>query len=136
MEKRKGVALITVLVLSFIALAFVSVLLFMITRGTQVAGGEKRYISSLEVAKGVSNYLMELMDEDTFCDYVDCSKENVPVNLGSYAKFGDYEVKAVLLKKVDIPSTRTAIYAVELSVKNKKRPSEKAVVDFVYKVSP
>lgn len=136
MEKgRKGVALVTVLILSFIALAFIAVLLFMVTRGTQMAGGERRYISSLEVAKGVSEYLMDLMDNDELCEHTDCTKENVPINLGDYSTLGDYKVEAVLLKKVTIPK-RTAIYAVELTVKNKNRSSEKTIVDFVYKVSP
>jgi len=135
-RSRKGVALLTVLLLSFIALAFIAALLFMITRGTQMAGGERRYVSALEVAKGVSEYLMELMDSDELCERTDCSKENVPINLGDYSTFGDYQVNAVLLKKVTITGTRTAIYAVELSVKNKNKSSEKTIVDFVYKVSP
>jgi len=132
---RKGIALVTVLILSFIALLFVALLLFMVSRSSQIGGMEKRYTSSLEVAKGVASYLMELMEENALCSKVDCSKENSPINLGRYSSFGPYRARAVLLKKVD-PEPNVSVYAVEITVTNSGNPAEKSIVDFVYEVSP
>lgn len=132
---RKGIAFITVLILAAVALAFTGIMLYLVTTGTRITGIETRYTSSLEVAKGVSNYLMQLMDEDKLCGYyVNCSTSNAPINLDGYANFGDYTATAVLLRKVDDPKTGASVYAVEVKVFNKNTPSEKAIVDFVYKV--
>ncbi|WP_457678568.1 hypothetical protein [Thermovibrio sp.] len=134
-KRRKGVALLTVLILAFISLAFIGALLYLITSGARITGIETRYTSALEVAKGVSNYLMQLMDDDKLCKtYVNCSVPNSVINLGSYSNFGDYEAKAVLLRKVDDPKTGATVYAVEVKVVNRNTPGEKTVVDFVYKV--
>ncbi len=127
--------MLTVLILAFISLAFIGALLYLITSGARITGIETRYTSALEVAKGVSNYLMQLMDDDKLCKtYVNCSVPNSVINLGSYSNFGDYEAKAVLLRKVDDPKTGATVYAVEVKVVNRNTPGEKTVVDFVYKV--
>jgi hypothetical protein len=52
MRNEKGIALVLVLVLSLIALAIVSALLFMITQGTQLSGFHKFYRTSEEAAMG------------------------------------------------------------------------------------
>ncbi len=51
-RNEKGIALVLVLVLSLIALAIVSALLFMITQGTQLSGFHKFYRTSEEAAMG------------------------------------------------------------------------------------
>ena len=132
---RKGIAFITVLILAAIALAFTGIMLYLVMTGTKITGIETRYTSSLEVAKGVSNYLMQLMDEDKLCGYyVDCSVPNSPINLDGYSTFGDYQATAVLLRKVDDPRTGASVYAIEVQVINRNIPNERAIVDFVYKV--
>jgi len=131
---RRGLALTTVLILSVIALAFTGIMLYMVTSSSQMSGMAYRYRSSLEVAKGVSQYLMNLMDSDELCKYTDCSRPNQPINLGSYSSVGDYRVQAKLLRYINDPLTGAAIYSVEVNVVNKKIPSEHSTVDFVYKV--
>ncbi|RKQ64012.1 hypothetical protein C7457_0902 [Thermovibrio guaymasensis] len=134
-DARKGIALLTVLILATIALAFTGVMLYLVTAGIKITGIETRYTSSLEVAKGVSNYLMQLMNEDKLCGYyVNCNVFNAPINLGSYSNFGDYQATAVLLRKLDDPETGASVYAIEVKVTNKNVPAEKAIVDFVYEV--
>ena len=134
MGRREGLALTTVLILSVIALAFTGIMLYMLTSSTQMAGTQYRYRSSIEVAKGVSQYLMSLMDEDELCNYTDCTKTDQPIDLGKYAVIGNYKVEARLLKYIKDPQTGASVYAVELKVVNAKVPAEHSTVDFVYKV--
>ena len=131
---RKGLALTTVLILSVIALAFTGIMLYMVTTSSQMSGMAYRYRSSLEVAKGVSQYLMSLMDSDELCKYTDCTRPNQQINLGSYSNIGNYRVQAKLLRYINDPTTGAAIYSVEVNVINTKTPSEHSTVDFVYKV--
>lgn len=131
---RRGLALTTVLILSVIALAFTGIMLYMVTASSQMSGMAYRYRSSLEVAKGVSQYLMTLMDNDELCKYTNCTRSNQPINLGSYSNIGDYKVQAKLLKYINDPTTGAVIYSVEVNVINTKVPSEHSTVDFVYKV--
>jgi hypothetical protein len=49
---EKGVALMMVLVISTIALAVMSALIYMITIGTQMSGSQKRYETALEAGDG------------------------------------------------------------------------------------
>jgi hypothetical protein len=47
LRDNKGIALVMVLILSFISLAIMSGLVYMVTSGTQVSGVEKRYSTAL-----------------------------------------------------------------------------------------
>lgn len=49
---EKGIALVMVLVLSAIALAIMAGLIYMVTVGTQISGGQKRYKTALEAGLG------------------------------------------------------------------------------------
>jgi hypothetical protein len=51
-RNERGMALVMALILSLIALATVSVLLYLLTQGTTMSGFEKRYETSLEASKG------------------------------------------------------------------------------------
>ena len=52
LRNEKGITLIIVLILSLVALATISSLIFMITTGTQLSGLQKRYKTSLEAGMG------------------------------------------------------------------------------------
>ncbi|WP_022846411.1 MULTISPECIES: hypothetical protein [unclassified Desulfurobacterium] len=135
MNKRKGIVLIVTLIVTFIASAFIAALLYILFNNVIIVGSKKRYSGSLEVAKGVSSYLMELMDDDKLCSYTDCSKTNQPIQLGSYASFGDYSTTATLIRRIDLTNRgKGVVYSVEVVVRNKKVPSEHSIVDFVYRV--
>ncbi|MBE0425172.1 MAG: hypothetical protein IBX72_00805 [Nitrospirae bacterium] len=66
---EKGIALAMVLVLSFIALAIMAGLIYMITSGTQISGLQKRYATSLEAGKGGADIIYQViaarMDDPT-----------------------------------------------------------------------
>lgn len=50
-RNEKGIALVMVMILSLIALATMSGLIYMVTSGTQVSGIQKRYTTALEAGK-------------------------------------------------------------------------------------
>ena len=51
-KSEKGMALVIVLILSAVALALMTALIYMITSGTQMSGLQKRYKSALEAGRG------------------------------------------------------------------------------------
>jgi len=126
---RKGVVLITVLILSLIALIFVSVAVFVSMRSTSISGSEKRYRSALEYAKGVSSYLMEQMVSGNIQHLVNNATKKIDL---SNLSQGKYKVDATLLGVVTTPTG--TVYVVEVKVMNKSNPAEKAVIDFGYEV--
>ncbi len=58
---EKGVALAMILVLSFISLAIMAGLIYMITLGTKVSGIQKRYDTALEAGKGGAEIIYEII---------------------------------------------------------------------------
>lgn len=60
-KSEKGVVLVAVLVLSAVALAIMTALIYMITSGTQISGFQKRYKTSLEAARGGGDVLYQLI---------------------------------------------------------------------------
>lgn len=57
LKSDKGVVLLVVLILSAVALAVMTALLYMVTTGTQISGMEKRYKTAKEAAFGGFNML-------------------------------------------------------------------------------
>jgi hypothetical protein len=63
-RNEKGIALVMALVLSLIALAIVSALVFFITQGTTISGMQKRYQTAQEAAKaGLDLFSKEIIQE-------------------------------------------------------------------------
>jgi hypothetical protein len=60
-KSEKGIALVVVLVLSGVALALMTALIYMITSGTQIAGFQKRYKTSLEAGRGGTDLVYSLI---------------------------------------------------------------------------
>ena len=135
---RKGIALVIVLVLSLIALIFTGAAIYVSTKSTSISGSEKRYKNTLEYAKGVSSYLMDLMINDELRNFVpdfsrcvnnQCNERiSIPANISS----NKYEVNATLLSAVKTGDGGT-VYTVEVIVKN-RNTQEKAIIDFGYEV--
>jgi hypothetical protein len=61
-KSERGIALVVVLVLSAVALALMTALIYMITSGTQISGLQKRYKTSLEAGKGGTDIFYMLVD--------------------------------------------------------------------------
>jgi hypothetical protein len=60
-QNEKGVVLIMVIVLSAVALAIMTALIYMITMGTQISGLQKRYKTALEAGEGGGNVFYQLI---------------------------------------------------------------------------
>ncbi len=60
-KNEKGIALVTVLVMSAIALAVMAQLIYFVTQGTRISGMEKRYKTALEAGMGSADVTYELM---------------------------------------------------------------------------
>jgi len=60
-QNEKGVALIIVIVLSAVALAIMTALIYMITMGTQISGLQKRYKTALEAGDGGGDVFYQLI---------------------------------------------------------------------------
>ncbi len=135
---RKGITLIITLILSLVALIVIASLFYLISSNTYISGSYKNYTNSEEVAKGISNYLFRLMDTGDFCKYTSCNLPNSPINLGNFSQIDNFSINATLLSRVlenpASPSLSPQIYAVEVKVVNKKNPSDKTIVDFVYRI--
>jgi hypothetical protein len=135
---RRGLVLMTVVILSFIALAFTGALLYLITTQTGMTGAEKRYTNALEVAKGISSYVMQLATKGDLCTMVDCTKEEQKISESGGFQFkllGNYEVEAYLLRKIPPTSSPEGIYSVRVIVKNIHNKNERSEVYFVYEVT-
>ena len=135
---RKGMVLITVVIVSLIALTFTGALLYLVSSQTSITGAEKRYTSALEVAKGVSSYLMQLMTEGELCTMIDCSRNLQKISENPnfhFKRLGKYKVEAYLLKKIPPNSSPEGIYSVKLVVKNVNNEREKSEIYFVYEVT-
>ena len=135
---RRGIALIVALILSLIAMIFIGALFYLLNTGTQISGMYKTYTSSLEVAKGVSSYLMKLMDRGEFCDFTSCNSTNASIDLGNYSRIDNFLVNATLLYRIlenpAKPVSSPQTFAVEVKVVNLKNPADKTTVDFVYRI--
>ena len=58
LSSKKGLALVTTLFLSFIALALIAILMSLVFRSTKISSSFKVYTSALEAAKGASELLL------------------------------------------------------------------------------
>jgi hypothetical protein len=61
MNSEKGVALVVVIVLTAVALAIMTTLIYMITTGTRISGLQKRYKTSLEAGKGGADIFYQVI---------------------------------------------------------------------------
>lgn len=61
LRSEKGSVLVIVIVLSAVALAFMTALLYMITSGTKVSGLQKRYKTALDAGEGGGNVFYSLV---------------------------------------------------------------------------
>lgn len=150
-REQKGVALITVLLLSVLGIALI-VMLFYISRNlTSMTGISSRYLKELEDAKGISNYLASTIlsatrdlecglngnlicmpDPNTDCNQTSRSYVLMPTNIYDSTH---HDVKVCYLFSVDDPDAIEpyTMYGFYIRVSNSVT-DETAEVDFVYKV--
>jgi len=61
-DSEAGAALLMVLILTAISLAFTAALIFMVTTGAQVTGGQKRFETALEAGKGGLDVMEQMVE--------------------------------------------------------------------------
>jgi len=155
-NNNKGVALITTLALGLVALVFISAFLYIILNSTKTSGQMKTYTSALEVAKGTASYLMNIVLEPNWdsllkCDSSspnceDCVKNNNcgPCSLNYKEckldvsdlqnEVSGYSIDAYILDIKEY-GTNKKIFTFKV-ISQKNNSSEKAEIDFIYKVEP
>ncbi|GAB6071804.1 hypothetical protein JCM14244_01810 [Venenivibrio stagnispumantis] len=139
-NNEKGIALVTVLALSVVALLIVGALIYMLIKGTWLSGADKRYHSALEAGKGAATIVMNklLNGENLKCNKNNCTpcptteNDNCKIDLG-VSDFGDYNVNVYLIDMKPTQNSGT-IYTFRVRAKNKNNQSEKAEIEFVYRV--
>ncbi len=163
MGNEKGMALITTMLLGFLAMAVVAALMTFMIYGKKTSVVEERYTSALEAAKGGANFIMNKLDTDQFltddAKRTQCIGQNGScpcwrtkwdetegklkcpdgkvvnkMDLKDYSQIGDYKLEAIILHK-DTTSGGFDIYAIRLISTNIGKP-EKAEIDFIYRTSP
>jgi flagellar basal body-associated protein FliL len=126
---NKGMALIITLILSLVSLGLLAALFFMISSGTNISGSNLRYSSALEAAKGVSEYVMDRLEEMDYNTISDNS--SFPLN-HSIENMGNFNMTAKILSKKELPGD-VYIYSVQVDA-TKPNTNEKATIQFVYRV--
>ena len=63
---NKGIALITVMILSIIGLGLIVSMMNMIHIGTKISGAERRYTTALEAAKGGSEIIINMIQSGSY----------------------------------------------------------------------
>lgn len=160
-ENQKGLALFTVLILSIVAIMLIGTLIYFLLRGKESQVLQSRYTSSLEVAKGASEILMQMITDPYNPDLpfncsdtelnaynnVNCAANCSPISnsyicLRNYKCLGSsgpatcnngYRITARLLAYKKLP-TGEEVYTLEIRSVFSNNSAEKSVVQFVYKV--
>jgi len=133
MNKERGIALITTLLLGLIAALLIGTVLYILMSGTVVSGAGKRYSIALEAAKGASEYIIKrLLAGNLTCGGGGtCSPTNNVIDLGPYSSIQGFNIRAIYLG--EISKFGVYVYSIRISASSPSA-QETAVVDFVYKV--
>lgn len=141
---EKGIALVTTLLMGLIAMGLVAIAFFLATTSTNMSGMERRYISELDAAKGVAEYIMA----DLRADILRCNGGNNCVGdqncvdpasvidldgnvCGGLGKPACANISACYLNQT--VSGGATFVSVTITSTNPSS-SEQAAVDFVYKL--
>jgi len=143
-NNEKGLALLTTLILGFIALGFIAALLYMLTSETRTSGTTARYTTALEAAKGGADMIIiKILNDDITCGGNTCPDpatmcqtdlSNCKIDL-QIPNLGSYQLDAYLIGRQSITyaGSNYIVYAVRIIAKNPEK-KEKAEIEFVYRV--
>lgn len=146
MTNKKGMALVTTLVLSLIALILLSTVILMIIKSTNITGSSKRYATAVEAAKGASDYIINAIFEDAgktldpncliHCNNdnsscIDICPDNSIINL-PFSKLDKYNINAKLIRRYSVSDA--TYYSVQVETYAVDNTKEKAFIQFIYKI--
>jgi hypothetical protein len=150
---NRGFALVTTMLLSFIAMGVIISLHFVINQGSDISSVSKSYESAKEAARGIAEYVMEeIILEETFdasgnivlpiCNGGNACNAGDDIDLGSYSQLGSYTCTATLLsapfeKEEDLGGGVTGYYSVysfTVTATDINNPLNRAVIDVVFEL--
>lgn len=137
-RNRKGFSLIVTLILSFVALGFISALLYLILSGTILSGKGKRYADALDAAKGLTDFIIIKIDTDSLsCDPSPCASGSKITSISNLLDGTGYSATATLLNKATYsygsPLKNYDVYLISLKVTS-NNTKDKSEVEFAYEV--
>lgn len=150
---NKGFALVTTLLLSFIAMGVILSLHYMLNKGSYISEVSKSYESAKEAARGIAEYVMEeIILEETFdstgkivlpiCSGGSNCVAGSSVDLKSYSQLGSYNCSATILsapfeKEQNLGNGVTGYYSVysyTVTATDINNPNNRAVIDVVFEL--
>jgi len=146
MKNNKGMALITTIILSVIALLLVGTVYYLLNSGTKISGIQARYTTALEASKGASEYVMNLIldkfdnistEEISCSSLTECAGYTgncIDLSAKNYNKLGGFDICAKVLDSKYFPNKNLVIYSIEVRAINPNNNDEKSVIQFVYQV--
>ncbi len=145
-RNKKGFALVTTMILSFIALALLVTINYFLNTGSYISSTEKQYTGSLESARGVADFIIKQIEWDENGDVLQCDNGNTcsansVIDLGSYSSLGNYNITATMLStpvETEVTSggvtTYYTIYSFRVIATSQSDSSKKAIIDVVYEL--
>jgi Tfp pilus assembly protein PilX len=131
---NKGMALIITLILSLVSLGLLAALFFLTTSGTRISGINLRYATSLEAAKGASDFIIDkILDESLTCNSgsYNCTT-NSTIDMGAFSTISGYSINAKILNKKQV-ATDIYLYSIQVD-STKSNSDEKSTIQFVLRV--
>lgn len=136
---EKGYALLTVFLISLISMVLISIMFYALTNHTRMSGQNKSYLTELEAAKGVSEYIMASLRNDSLtCNSNGNCNANDSIDIlggvcTALGKANCNGISATYLSRINETSSGATIIAVQVT-SSQANGSAKAIVEFVYKV--
>ncbi|MCX8083494.1 MAG: hypothetical protein N3C60_01035 [Calditerrivibrio sp.] len=135
---KKGFSLIVTLILSFVALGFISALLYLIMSGTTLSGKGKIYTSALEAAKGLTDVIVLKINTDSLtCNPSPCSSGSVVTNVANLLDGTGYTGTIRVINKstyaYGTPSKNYDLYLINIVV-TANFGKDRSEVEFAYEV--
>ena len=130
MMNNKGYALITTLVMSVVALGFISTLIYFVMSGSKATQSVRNYRSSLDIAKGATDFVTAGIYENQ----VGCadSLSAVQTFMDKYlTESPDYTISLLNYECEPFDTGQKEIYIVRLQVQ-RKDTNEKTIIEFGY----
>ncbi|HXX54344.1 MAG TPA: pilus assembly PilX N-terminal domain-containing protein [Thermodesulfovibrionales bacterium] len=122
---ERGIALVMALILSFIVLATVSALLYILTQGTTMSGYQKRYETSLEAAKGGVDVITKDIMPSTIATVWSVTPAPSAALAASKATIvNEYQSGAYQLNMTFLPGTSTNCMLAKLGTTTKQGPTD------------
>jgi Tfp pilus assembly protein PilX len=109
LANKKGIALVTALMLTLISLTIVMYLLYMVTSSVKMSGANKRYKTALEASYGMTDLVIKEILPTMFTSTIAASLTNPTTTLGSlYASSLHFTMStdACLMEKLTKPSSQ------------------------------